>query len=124
MNCSESSTCTRFPFRKFLFFKTAKTRKNKNKAYLALKNVNLPVFDVDLVSHLVELVGDAVLVLGGRERGLRLLLDHLVLILKLAPQLVDLRKTSRFQNRYSFTSSKAPSPPGRRTVSPNDVKAG
>ena len=52
-----------------------------NTAYLSLEYVDLPVLDVDLIPQLGELVGQAVLVLGRAQRGLGLLLDHLVLLL-------------------------------------------
>ena len=46
-------------------------------SYLSLQNVDFSVLDVDLISEFAEFVGQPVLVLGGGQRCLGLLLNHL-----------------------------------------------
>ena len=67
--------------------------------YLPLQDVDFPVLDVYLVSEVTQLVGDPVLVLGGVQGCLGLLLYQLVLLLQLASQLVNLQhKTVRLKD--------------------------
>ena len=59
-------------------------------SHLSLEDIYLPVLDVYLVPQFAQFVCNPILVLRGRQRRLRLLLDHLVLLLELLSELVDL----------------------------------
>ena len=50
------------------------------------------LLDVDLIPEVAELIGYSVLVLRGRQRRVRLLLNHFVLLLQLLTQLIDLER--------------------------------
>ena len=75
--------------------KTTLHQKQRRIRHLSLEDVDFSVLDVDLIAEVPELIGYSVLVLRGRQRRVRLLLNHLVLLLQLLAQLIDLERGER-----------------------------
>ena len=78
--------------------KTTLHQKQRRISHLSLEDVDFSVLDVDLIAEVPELIGYSVLVLRGRQRRVRLLLNHLVLLLQLLAQLIDLERGERGVN--------------------------
>ena len=83
--------------------KTTLHQKQRRISHLSLEDVDFSVLDVDLIAEVPELIGYSVLVLRGRQRRVRLLLNHLVLLLQLLAQLIDLERGERGGERTSYT---------------------
>ncbi len=91
ISISQSVKEVEIPGAHFAFLISNIEQVNECLPHLPLQDIDLPVFDVHLVPELAELVRNPVLVLCGGQRGLSLLLDHLVLLLQLSSQLIDLK---------------------------------
>lgn len=76
--------------------------------YLALKDIDFTIADVEVVTHFVQLGGESIALLSCLQRDLRLLFDQSIFLLQSLTQFLHLRNTTTVIRSGNSTFSRWP----------------